>query len=93
MVKDECQIRWKSPDFKYGEVEFAQLTVYGFLCWSIWMKENFIGWHHGMQGLIPLPLKAHWDCYEERAPEVWCLEINTDTSGRCALKELCFSGT
>ncbi|TVY33653.1 hypothetical protein LSUB1_G006306 [Lachnellula subtilissima] len=81
LVKDECQIGWKSPDFKYGEVEFARLTVYGFLCRSIWREENFIGRRHGTQHSIVLPLKAHWDCYEERAPEVWCLEINRNTSG------------
>jgi hypothetical protein len=81
VVKDECKIRWKSPYFKYGEVEFGRLTVYGFLRESIWMKEEFIGWHHGIQGRILLPLKAYWDCYEERAPEVWCLEISTDAQG------------
>ncbi|KAF2471353.1 uncharacterized protein BDR25DRAFT_393470 [Lindgomyces ingoldianus] len=53
VVKDECQIRWRSPDFKYGEVEFARLTVYGFLRLSILSDCTM----------------AHWDCYEERAPE------------------------
>jgi hypothetical protein len=81
MGKDECQICWKSPNFKYGEVQSARLTVIGFLRLSIWIEGNFMEPHNGRQDGIALPLKAYWDYNEERAPEVWCLEISTGTSG------------
>jgi hypothetical protein len=77
---DECQPRWKSPEFKYGEVEFAQLMVCGFLRLSVWKKGVFSGRRHGTEDLFPLPLKAYWDSDEERPPHVWCLEINTRSS-------------
>ncbi|KAH7406314.1 heterokaryon incompatibility protein-domain-containing protein [Phaeosphaeria sp. MPI-PUGE-AT-0046c] len=77
---NECQIGWKAPDFKYGEVLFGKLKVKGFLRQLRWTNGIVIGWHHGEQRDVLLPLEAQWDCHEERDPEVWCLEINTMTT-------------
>jgi hypothetical protein len=76
---NKCQIEWKSPEFKYGEVLFGKLKVKGFLRRLSLTNGEFIGWHHGEQRDVLLPLKVYWDCNEERDPEIWCLEISTFT--------------
>jgi hypothetical protein len=76
----ECQVEWKSPDFKYGEVLSGRLKVKGLLRRLSLTNGKFIGWHHGEQHDIVLPIEAHWDCNGKRDPEVWCLEINTDST-------------
>jgi hypothetical protein len=76
----DCQIEWKSPDLKYGEVLSGRLKVKGLLRWLSLTNSKFIGRHHGEQHDIVLPIEAHWDCNEERDPEVWCLKIETDST-------------
>jgi hypothetical protein len=76
----ECQIEWKSPEFKYGEVLFGKLKVKGLLRRLSLTNGKFMGWHHGEQRDVLLPLKAYWDCNEERDHEFWCLEISTFTT-------------
>lgn len=77
LVHDECHMTWKSPNFKYGQVESGKLKVRGFLRRLRLTDGKFIDWHHGGQCDVLVPLEAHFDCNEERGPELWCLEINT----------------
>ena len=75
LVRNECRIQWKSPEFKYGEVQSARLVVNGFLRRATWMQGQLVGWHNTASDQIVLPLVAYWDSDEE-AQEIWCLEIN-----------------
>ena len=77
LVHDECHITWELPNFKYGQVKSGKLKVRGFLRRLRLTDGKFVDWHHGEQCDVLLPLEAHFDCDEERGPELWCLEINT----------------
>jgi hypothetical protein len=79
LVYDECHRIWESPNFKYGQVMSGKLKVRGFLRRLRLTDGEFIDWHHGEQCYVPLPLEVRLDCDEEIGPELWCLEINTDS--------------
>jgi hypothetical protein len=55
----DSQVEWKSPDFKYGEVLSGRLKVKGLLRRLSLTNGKFIGWHHGEQHDIVLPIEAH----------------------------------
>lgn len=78
--EDDWQIRWKLVDFKYGEVEFAQLMVRGFLRLSNWKDGLFGGVRFDTGEFVVLPLYAYWDSDEAKPLDVWCLEIITSSS-------------
>jgi len=83
VIWDRSRIVLKVPEFKYGEVEYAQLTVKGYMRHAYWTGKCFVDLTLGGDNVpsTPLPIEQSWDLYEEKQQRVWCLEINPNIAG------------
>jgi hypothetical protein len=71
----QCNINLKSPEFGYGEVLSASLTVIGVLVQITLLNGCLVAVHRPTVGSFLYPIEIVWDYQEERTTTLWCLEI------------------